>query len=587
VAARTAVSRRTLTRSRSRSSYNDRSIERGNTPSSYNDISESTENSRYSSINRDRTREGRVTSRARTRSRSDLPGARSQEIISRGSNEITETPITRTSSESRYRNRGINRFTTSRSKPETDSSTRFSAPRPPSRFKPRLEATRPEFSRNVPRANRRFDVEQNSINDAPNYKKDMFRIKFPKKDLIPGLPKVSFSDTKNEIEKPEIAKINRYRTEIKPTKPRTTPAPVEEGPPDLQSSRLDERDDIIVVTHKVPTKTIFTVVEDRDTKSLYIDTYTTSLQGVSIRDLKSTYIDDSPVIYANSAVTNGFGVQETLFDGIHPTRTVIDVHTGRYEDLSTEYSTIYNVQTVTVRNIEDIEAESAVLSPLAPDLTQIGSLLQTVILGLLGGNILGGGVNEPTVPQTNLITHTRSFVTTTTSVDTILVPVTFRGSEILQTISDTRTKVFTATDYSVQTLVQPGIGQATNSPFLPLAPTLHRATRVVPTYNPLLPALLGAGGLGANAIQATPELTVITHTSTILTTMETEITSDIVITLGGREVHTEYIKPTRAVVTLTNESTQTVTVSPGQTVSPVANQLNQLNVLRAILQLQG
>ncbi len=35
----------------------------------------------------------------------------------------------------------------------------------------------------------------------------------------------------------------------------------------------------------------------------------------------------------------------------------------------------------------------------------------------------------------------RSFVTTTTSVDTILVPVTFRGSEILQTISDTRTKV--------------------------------------------------------------------------------------------------------------------------------------------------
>ena len=33
------------------------------------------------------------------------------------------------------------------------------------------------------------------------------------------------------------------------------------------------------------------------------------------------------------------------------------------------------------RNIEEIEAEPAVLSPLAPDLTQIGSLLQTVILG--------------------------------------------------------------------------------------------------------------------------------------------------------------------------------------------------------------
>lgn len=303
--------------------------------------------------------------------------------------------------------------------------------------------------------------------------------------------------------------------------------------------------------------------------------------------MKSTYIDDSPVIYANSVITNGFGVQETLFDGIHPTRTVIEVHTARNDDLSTEYSTIYNVQTVTVRNIEELEAEPAVLSSgLAPDLTQIGTLLQTVILGLLGGNILGGGVQQ-NVPQTNYITHTRSFVTTTTSVDTILVPVTFRGSEIFQTVSDTRTKVFTATDYSVQTLVQPGA--ATNSPFLPLAPTLHRATRVVPTYNPLLPALLGAGGLGGNNIQPTPQLTLITHTSTRITTMDTEVTSDIVITLGGREVHTQYIYPTQAVVTLTSESTQTVTVSPGQQqpANSVSSTLKQLSVLRAILQLQG
>jgi len=250
------------------------------------------------------------------------------------------------------------------------------------------------------------------------------------------------------------------------------------------------------------------------------------------------------------------------------------------------------------RNIEEIEAEPVTLnSGLAPDLTQIGSLLQTVILGLLGGglggNVLGNGIQQK-VPQTNIITHTRSFVTTTTTIDTILVPVTFRGNEIFQTVSDTRTKVFTATDYSTQTIVQPGI--ATSTPFLPLAPTLHRATRVVPTYNPLLPALLGAGGFGGanqlGVIQPTPQLTLITHTSTMVTTMDTDITKDIVITLGGREVQTQVIRPTQAVVTLTSESTQTVTVSPGQNKAPIpavqaANTLNQLSVLRAILQLQG
>ena len=32
-------------------------------------------------------------------------------------------------------------------------------------------------------------------------------------------------------------------------------------------------------------------------------------QDVTIRDLKSTYIDDSPVIYANFATSDGFGVK--------------------------------------------------------------------------------------------------------------------------------------------------------------------------------------------------------------------------------------------------------------------------------------
>ena len=36
-----------------------------------------------------------------------------------------------------------------------------------------------------------------------------------------------------------------------------------------------------------------------------------------------------------------------------------------------------------------------------------GRLMDNFVSGLLGGNILGGGIPQPTVPQTNYITHTR------------------------------------------------------------------------------------------------------------------------------------------------------------------------------------
>ena len=36
-----------------------------------------------------------------------------------------------------------------------------------------------------------------------------------------------------------------------------------------------------------------------------------------------------------------------------------------------------------------------------------GKLMDNFVSGLLGGNILGGGIPQPTVPQTNYITHTR------------------------------------------------------------------------------------------------------------------------------------------------------------------------------------
>jgi len=453
--------------------------------------------------------------------------------------------------------------------------------RPSLRSKSRSETGRGQDSKHRA-TGRRIDIQDKDT----KYSKKSFRIRFPKKNLVPGTPKVTF---RSEESKQDIARPNRLRVDIKPTRTRTDVLPEREpSPPEIQSSR-QENQDFIMVTHQVPTKTIFTVVEDDDTKSLFIDTFTPSLQAVSIADLKSTYIEDSPVIYANSKLTQDFGIQETLYDAIHPTRTVVDTTSllgqaaRESEVISTQYSTIYNVQTVTVRNTASLASLA-----ITPDITQIGSLLQNVILGILGGNLLGMPQNNlnlgqnnllgggPLVQQTKLITHTRSFLTTATTTETALIPVWFRGQEIFKTVTDTGTKVFTETDYSVQTVIQPGIA---STPFLPLAPTLNRATRVVPTM-PAYPVL--------PLVQQTPAITLITHTSTSLTTIDTFKTSELLITLAGKEVETTYLQPTKQVLTQITTSTETVALQPTyQSQLQSQNTLKQLGLLRAILQLNG
>ena len=71
---------------------------------------------------------------------------------------------------------------------------------------------------------------------------------------------------------------------------------------DIQSSLAQpslEPVDMITVTHQVPTRTIFTVVERGETKSLFAEVLETSLEVVDVRKLQSTHINSSPVLYSN------------------------------------------------------------------------------------------------------------------------------------------------------------------------------------------------------------------------------------------------------------------------------------------------
>ena len=171
-----------------------------------------------------------------------------------------------------------------------------------------------------------------------------------------------------------------------------------------------------------------------------------------------------------------------------------------------------------------------------------------MLLSILGGGLIGGA--GPTIqqgpPKTQLITHTRSFLTTITSFETIKIPVNFRGSTIFQTVTDQKTDLATVTDYSVQTVLNYA-AQSTSRPFLPLAPTLHRAARVVPASPPPLNIL--------PILQTSPpqlQTSLLTQTETVTSTVTSLATSQILLTLGGRAITTEIVEPVTQVRRLTN-----------------------------------
>ena len=96
-----------------------------------------------------------------------------------------------------------------------------------------------------------------------------------------------------------------------------------------------------------------------------------------------------------------------------------------------------------------------------------------VLVSLLGGGLLAAATGPTIHQETQLITHTRSFLTTATTQDTLVIPVQFRGSQvhptaqkfqvyrdktsvllqILQTVTDVRTVTTSSTTTSVQTLL--------------------------------------------------------------------------------------------------------------------------------------
>ena len=192
---------------------------------------------------------------------------------------------------------------------------------------------------------------------------------------------------------------------------------------------------------------------------------------------------------------------------------------------NTVMSTHYNVQTVTNRVTETPKIDSKTLAGTNP----LQALIQNILATLLGKNLLlagvaagGGGV----IPETEVVTHTRSYLTSFVSSQTIVIPVTLRGQEVYKTVTDAVTQTVTTTQYSEQTIVRQKQAQ------LAQLAQPEPARRKLPSLASL-----------ARTTVTTPSPILVTHPLLALSTITTLDTSSLVVTLAGRAITTTYNQP--------------------------------------------
>ncbi|XP_076174630.1 uncharacterized protein LOC143150334 [Ptiloglossa arizonensis] len=211
-----------------------------------------------------------------------------------------------------------------------------------------------------------------------------------------------------------------------------------------------EFDGTITVTHYVPTEVTIPVVNNGVTEHRNIVTAHPSTEVLAPSQYSTvTGGDGRPLVVIVSEVTgtNLQGQAEVTRFLLHETPTTRVSHTlttlgGRRASQSVIVpTTVYSVENV----VSTIQPSISGNAPLA------NILLSQLLLGQLGqANPL---LQTQGTPSTRYNTRTTSYVTTITKQQSTVIPLTFRGKEILTTLVDTSTDVVTATEFVTDTVV--------------------------------------------------------------------------------------------------------------------------------------
>jgi len=209
-------------------------------------------------------------------------------------------------------------------------------------------------------------------------------------------------------------------------------------------------DGTITVTHYVPTEVTIPVVNNGITEHRNIITAQPSTEVLGPSQYSTvTAGDGKPLVVIVSEVTgtNIQGQTEVTRFLLHETPTSRISHTltslaGRRVSQSVIIpTTVYSVENV----VSTVQPSLPSNAPLA------NILLSQLLLGQLGQpNPL---LQPQATPTTQYNTRTTSYVTTITKHQSTVIPLTFRGKEILTTLIDSSTDVVTATEFITDTVV--------------------------------------------------------------------------------------------------------------------------------------
>jgi len=248
--------------------------------------------------------------------------------------------------------------------------------------------------------------------------------------------------------------------------------------------------DAITVTHTVAIRTQIPVFENGRNNFRDILTTSPSLEVIAVTALKSTNIDGSPVIYANVRTdTPNIGTQVLTYEALRATETTaIEMTPTRIRGLRTSFShavpsTIYNIRPVTTSIVQEVDSNQLLSSlliqllgqqglagfgtskpPQVQPTQQVQQQQQQQQPQQPALNAAGFGAGQPpaqqprpaqSVPATQFITHTSTYTTTLTNIESTVLPIRLRGRLIKTTIIDSKTEVVTATELSTETIIAP------------------------------------------------------------------------------------------------------------------------------------
>lgn len=209
-------------------------------------------------------------------------------------------------------------------------------------------------------------------------------------------------------------------------------------------------DGTITVTHYVPTEVTIPVVNNGVTEHRNIITAHPSTEVLAPSQYSTVIAGDGrPLVVIVSEVTgtNVQGQAEVTRFLLHETPTTRISHTlmslgGRRVSQSVIVpTTVYSVENI----VSTVQPSLPGNAPFA------NILLSQLLLGQLGQpNPL---LQPQATPTTQYNTRTTSYVTTITKHQSTVIPLTFRGKEILTTLVDTSTDVVTATEFVTDTVV--------------------------------------------------------------------------------------------------------------------------------------